>query len=242
MNLESFLATYGLLAVFVVMMLKEFGIPVPIPGDLIMLGVAAQAAAGEFTILAAFLVIFIPMLIGGMFQYSMARGPGRALVYRVGRYIGLTPDRLDKMMDRVRRGGVAAVAIGLTTPGVRIATTPASGLAKLEARRYIPGLIAGSAFFLAWHFVIGYAGGAALEALQLPAPVLIGIVVAVLAFGVLAALIRHRRRSRAKPTVGETYAIWADACCPVCATMTLLQGDGATGQTQVHQQAPAGQR
>jgi membrane protein DedA with SNARE-associated domain len=238
MQLDTFLAAYGLLAVFVVMLLKEFGIPVPIPGDLIMLGVAAQAASSQFDVALAFLVIFVPMLIGGMFQYAVARGPGRRLIYRIGRFIGLTQARLDVMMERVRRGGSAAVAIGLSTPGVRIATTPASGLANLEPRRYVPGLIAGSAFFLGWHFALGYAGGAAIEALNIPTPVLIGIGVAVLGFGVLAAVIRYRRKSRTKPTLGETYTIWADACCPVCASVTLMQ-DARTERHERHDQTHA---
>ena len=45
-NFTPLLATYGLVAIFVIMLLKEIGLPIPIPGDLIMLVTAAQAAAG----------------------------------------------------------------------------------------------------------------------------------------------------------------------------------------------------
>ncbi len=223
MNLEQTVAAYGLPAIFIVMLLKELGIPVPIPGDLIMLGAAAQAARGQFEPTSAFAVIFVPMLIGGMAQYAIARGPGRAFIYRAGRYIGLTQERLDKMMTRVRRGGSAAVAIGLTTPGVRIATTPASGLADLAPRRYALGLVVGSALFLGWHFVLGYAGGTAIESLHIPLPAAAGIVIAVIAFGLIAALARYFRVKRIRPSAGESYAVWADAACPVCAAVTLVQ-------------------
>ncbi len=40
---DQFLDAYGLLAVFAIMLLKEIGVPVPIPSDLIMLGAAARA-------------------------------------------------------------------------------------------------------------------------------------------------------------------------------------------------------
>ena len=43
-GVDSFLATYGLLAIFVVMLLKETGIPVPIPSDLIMITAGIQVA------------------------------------------------------------------------------------------------------------------------------------------------------------------------------------------------------
>ena len=223
MNPEQAIVAYGLPAIFIVMLLKEFGIPVPIPGDLIMLGTAVQAARGQFDPALAFAVIFVPMLIGGMVQYAMARGPGRAVIYRIGRHIGLTQERLDKMIARVRQGGSAAVAIGLTTPGVRIATTPASGLADLAPRRYVPGLFIGSALFLGWHFALGYAGGAAIASLQIPLPVVAGIVAVVIVFGLIAALVRYARIKRIRPSAGESYAVWADAACPVCAAVTLAQ-------------------
>lgn len=232
--LEQLLRDYGLPAVFVVMLLKEFGLPVPIPADLIMLGVAAQSASGEIGLLAGFVALLVPMLLGGLFQYTIARGPGRRFIYRAGKFIGLTPQRLDVMMDRVRKGGSAAVALGLTTPGLRIATTPASGLADLPPRRYVPGLLLGSAFFLGWHYAIGYAGGAALKQLQLSLPALIGIAAAVIALGLVAALVTRNRKLRlASQTRAvnqqainfETFASWADASCPVCSALTLLQKD-----------------
>ncbi len=224
---EQFLDSYGLLAVFVIMMLKEIGVPVPIPADLIILGAAARSAQGKDPAVAVFLAILIPMVIGGSVQYTVVRGPGRRFIYRIGRYIGLTTARLDKAMAAVRRGGMAAVAFGLTTPGVRIATVPASGLANLAPRIFVPGLILGSAFFLAWHFAIGYIGGFLLALLNLPIPVIIGLLVAVVILGVVGWLaVRRSRRRRARAesvTLAESYAAWADASCPACIAITLIR-------------------
>jgi membrane protein DedA with SNARE-associated domain len=83
--LTQFLDTYGLLAVFLIMLLKEIGVPVPIPADIIILGGAARAAQGKESGIAVFLVILIPMVIGGFVQYAVVRGPGRQFIYRVGR-------------------------------------------------------------------------------------------------------------------------------------------------------------
>jgi membrane protein DedA with SNARE-associated domain len=150
----------------------------------------------------------------------------------LGNYIGLTKERLDRAMETVRRGGTAAVAVGLTTPGVRIATVPASGLAELPVSAFLPGLVVGSAFFLGWHFAIGYIGGFLLTLLNLPIPVLIGIVVAVLALGIGGWLaVRRISRSRGKAvervTAAERYAAWADASCPACIAITLVRQRGS---------------
>jgi hypothetical protein len=43
-GLESFLDTYGLVAACALMLVKATGVPIPIPGDVILLGIAARAA------------------------------------------------------------------------------------------------------------------------------------------------------------------------------------------------------
>ncbi len=228
---NQFLNQYGIAAIFVIMLLKEIGIPVPIPADLIMLGAAASAAAGKFDaqggLAIVFLAILIPMFVGGLVQFALAKGPGRALIYRIGKYIGLTQERLDRAMNAVRKGGTTAVTIGLTTPGVRIATVPASGLANLSTGAFVPGLVLGSAFFLAWHFALGYLGGLALALLSL-SPLVVGVILlSVIVVGIVGWRIA-RKRSKAQGQgeqigSGETFLAWADASCPACIAITLAR-------------------
>lgn len=224
---NQFLNQYGLLAIFVIMMFKEIGFPVPIPADLIMLGAAASAAAGKFDaqggFIAVFLAILIPMFVGGFVQFAIARGPGRAFVYRIGKYIGLTQVRLDKAMSAVQKGGTAAVTIGLTTPGVRIATVPASGLANLSFGVFAPGLLLGSAFFLAWHFALGYLGGLALTLLSLPPIVLAAILIVVVILGIVGWRYARRRSKQRGEEISarEAFVEWTDAACPACIAIAL---------------------
>ncbi len=230
---DQFLDTYGLIAVFGIMLLKEIGVPVPIPADLIMLGAAARAASGKFSFAAVFLAILIPMFVGGLVQYSIVKGPGRAVIYRLGNYIGLTKERLDRAMGAVRKGGAVAVGVGLTTPGVRIAIVPASGLAELPLAAFVPGLLVGSAVFLAWHFAIGYIGGAVLVLLNLPVPVIIGIALAVLALGILGwMVIRSVSRRRGAPAPNN-FGSFTEAACPVCIGITLLQERQVAGANEI---------
>ena len=226
---DQFLDTYGLIAVFGIMLLKEIGIPVPIPSDLIMLGAAARAAQGRFSFIAVFFAILIPMLFGGLIQFLVARGPARQAVYRLGKYIGLTSERLDRAMETVRKGGVTAVAVGLTTPGVRIAIVPAAGMADLKLATFAPGLLVGSTVFLALHFAIGYAGGAALALINTPAIFVVALVVVLAVAGFAIWRYVHARRGA---TLAETGAAWADAACPACMAITLVrESRGTPGST-----------
>lgn len=219
-SVSPLLASYGLAAIFVVMLLKEIGIPIPIPGDLIMLITAAQAAAGSFGLWQGFAALLLAALVGGAIQYLLVRRLGRPFLERFGRYVGLTPPRIESAAATVRKGGVPAVVASLTTPGVRIATVPACGLAELPFPRFLLGVAVGSAVFIGWHFALGYVGGplvaAVLDALHAP---LLLLVIGLLVVG-LAGWLLLRRRSRsgqlATGATAESLGDWADACCPVC--------------------------
>jgi membrane protein DedA with SNARE-associated domain len=220
-ELARFLDSYGLIAIFAVMLLKEIGIPVPVPSDLIMLAAASQAAAGKYTVGLAFGVILLAMVGGAWVQYLLARRLGRSFLNRFGGYIGLTQDRLDRAASAVRKGGAVTVGVSLVTPGVRITTVPACGLAELPMRSFLPGLIAGSGTFLALHFVIGYVGGpivnAVMRAINLPTLVFIAafFVIGLVGWMLMRRRARVQKQGAATVTL-ERLSDWADASCPVC--------------------------
>lgn len=214
----------GLPIVFLVMLLKEAGIPIPVPGDVIMLGAAARAASGQWNLAAVIAVFEVAMIAGGTAQYLLARGPGRRLVYELGCRLGLTSDRLDRVALGLKRGGFTAVAIGMTTPGVRAATLAASGLAGLPFRTVVPALIAGDSVFFLLHLAIGYAGGTGIAALARSSHVssgamLVVVLTAVLLLGLAGWLFLRRqgeRRSIGVPPAGAVAGTWREAACPVC--------------------------
>jgi membrane-associated protein len=224
---NEFLTTYGLLAIFVVMLLKEIGVPLPVPGDLIMLSAAGQAASGQLVLWQAFAAILVALVIGDWVQYTLVRGLGRPVIYRFGRFIGLTPARLDAAAARVERSSIIGVALAMTTPGVRNVVVPACGLARMPARTFLPGLTVGCAVFLTIHFAIGYLGlpiiTAAMHAAGLP---VLALVVVLAAGGFLGWLLI--RRTLRNPQPGGAVAIesasdWANACCPVCLALGAFQ-------------------
>jgi membrane protein DedA with SNARE-associated domain len=223
--LGAFLATYGLLAIFVVMLLKETGVPVPVPSDLIMITAGVQAATGAYSLLELVLAIEGAMLIGGSAQFFIARGAGRAVIYRLGRFVGLTPERLDRAMAMLQKRGPLAVFLGLNVPGARAGIIPASGLARLAYRAFSPAMVAGSTVFYGWHIALGYLVGpsatALLENLHLP----IGPVVAGLAVLGLIAWLALRARGRKAPeqsTLDRVHS-WTEAACPACLAITAIQ-------------------
>ncbi len=221
MPIEEFLTTYGLAAIFAVMLVKGIGIPIPIPSDLIMIITAAQVALGRFVLWQAFLVILAAMVAGGSVQFLLARALGRKFLYRLGRYIGLTQERLDRVSATIQKSGPIALGVSLVTPGIRSAAVPAAGLAGLPYLTFFTGALIGSALFLALHFAIGLVGGPiiafVMSAINLPMLVFFA---AFFAIGLIGWMLLRRRAPHATL---ERLGDFADAACPVCLAIGAME-------------------
>ena len=218
-SIDLFLVQYGLAAIFIVLLVKTIGIPIPIPADLIILTAAARVAQGKLILWQAFIAILIALVLGGLIQFVLARGPGRRLLYRFGRYIGLTSPRLDAASARVKKGGALGISIAILVPGVRGAAIAASGLVDMPLRTFLAGLVFGSALFLGLHFFLGYLGGSLFSIIghALPLSWLTLLVLALLVIIFALWVIVHRRPKTAQSEVeGAPLEPWHEGICPAC--------------------------
>src|SRR5437899_5747175 len=111
----------------------------------------------------------------------------------------------------MRRDDMCGIGLCVLMPGVSTAVVPASGIAGIPLRLFLPGLALGSAVDLGLHFAIGYAGSGLLATIVQPSPILLVVVLA----GVgLAAWLLIARRRRASTEVALNA--WAQPTCPVC--------------------------
>ncbi len=217
------LASAGLLAVVGLILIKEAGLPVPVPGDLIVIGAGVAASRGDLDPSTTLALIVLASIVGGIVQYALVRSVARPVLLRIlGRVT--SADRLDRQTERLRRGGARSVAVARSTPGVRIVAIAASALAAIPPLAFVAGLAIGNALFIAAHFGLGFvlgepilaAVGGALGPLAI-AGVLLALV------GVVAWFVISRRRGRTMATAPATIAAWADACCPACLSLAILE-------------------
>lgn len=222
-RLAGFLASYGLLALFVVMLLKEAGLPIPIPSDLVMITAGIQAAAGAFTLFELGVAVTSAIVVGGTVQFLLVRALGRPFVQRFGRYVGLTLARLDRASSQLEQRGPLAVFLGLNLPAARAGIVVAAGLAGLPYLALLPALVLGSGTFYAWHIALGFLVGpgalALLEALNLP----IAVALAGLAAIGLGGWALLRQRAAGLQEGATEVRSWTEAACPACLAATAVQ-------------------
>ncbi|MGH2407571.1 MAG: DedA family protein [Candidatus Limnocylindrales bacterium] len=211
--------TLGLLGIAALLFVKETGVPIPVPGDLVVIGAGIAAGRGDLDPITALAVIIVAGIVGGLVQFLLVRGVGRRPLLTVLARVGVPAARLDAVAARLRDRGATGVAVARATPGVRIVAIAASGLADLPVRRFAAGLTVGNGLFVSGHFLLGLVVGPPALALVAGAtiPVLVGLLVLGLGGAAGWWLIR-RRRGGTSPAIGD----WADAACPACLALGAL--------------------
>ncbi len=206
----------GLLGIAILVFIKESGVPVPVPGDLVVVGAGVAAGRGAFDPAVALLAIIGAGLLGGAIQFLLVRGAGRRLLLAGLAQFGVPRERIDRAADSLRRRGAPGVAVARATPGIRIVAIAASAIAALPFGAFLLGLAAGNGAFVAAHFALGLVAGDAAEKVagSVIGPIGIGLIVLAVVGG--AGWWFIRRRSRTAPSLADIGSNWADAACPAC--------------------------
>jgi membrane protein DedA with SNARE-associated domain len=234
------IAGTGLLAILGLILVKEAGLPIPVPGDLVVIATGVAAGQGEFDPASALVALIAVSVVGGVIQFGLLRSVARPVALRLlSRFA--SAERLEAQTERLRRGGVRSVAIARSTPGIRIVAIAASAIAGLPAAVFIIGLVLGNALFIAAHFALGYVLGEPILSTvggALGPLAIAGVVLAVVGAAGWVVLDRRRRGSTARPVL-RTLADWSDACCPACLAVAAVDvgragrieaGRGSTGE------------
>ena len=202
------------------LLLKEAGLPIPVPGDLLVIGAGVALAGDPPLAIAVLIVILVVGYVGGSVQFLLARRILRRPLLAALARVGVSEARVDALSARLRRSGARGVALTRMTPGVRIAAIVAAGLAAIPFGSFLAGLVAGNGVFVAGHFALGYLlGASATEVIGraggLGLVVPIGVILAVA--GAIGWFVLRRRSTSVG--IGD----WADAACPACLALAVAR-------------------
>jgi membrane protein DedA with SNARE-associated domain len=197
-HLAPLLDHYGYLAVGGFVALEDFGVPVP--GETILLAAAVYAGAGRLNIVAVALIAIVAAVIGDNIGYAVGRFGGRALVLRVGRYVRLTGERLDKAEGFFRRYGGIVVTAARFIEGLRQVNGIVAGISRMPWPRFLAFNALGATLWAGTWASIGYLAGDHITAIyntvsRYSLYVLIALA-AVVAALIIRTLVRRRRRAR----------------------------------------------
>jgi membrane protein DedA with SNARE-associated domain len=188
---------FGYLAVFFLVLVEDFGIPVP--GETILIAAAIYAGHQQLNVLAVGLVGFVAAVIGDNIGFAIGHFGGRAMALKWGKYVFLTEERLvqaEKFFDH--HGGKVIVAARFIE-GLRQANGIIAGIGGMHWRRFVIFNAIGAALWVGTWVSLGYLAGNHIDSIyhyitQYSLYALIAVV-AVIAALIIRHVVRSRRRA-----------------------------------------------
>ena len=200
-TLEPTLNHYGYLAVVALVLIEDFGVPVP--GETVLILAAVYAGAGRLNIVLVALLGFLGALLGDNIGFAIGHFGGRPLAERYGRYIFLTRERLEKATSFFERHGGKIIIVARFIEGLRQANGIIAGISGLRWTRFLVFNAIGAALWVAVWTSVGYFSGSHIDTIYADATrydkyLLVALALVVAAY--VALRIRRARRTRAPDT------------------------------------------
>ena len=191
---------YG--ALFLLLFLEEGGIPLPAPGDTVILLAGAQIDRGQASIPVVVFFVVAATLLGSSVLYWISRLGGMPVVLRICQALHIKEERLEGPGEWIRRHRGIAIVFGRLTPGLRTITTIAAGVFQVNYTAFLAYTALSATIWAAVYILLGAAIHSFYRnvAHYLFRPSVLGLLL--LAFVIAAATVAFRRwrdsRRRAK--------------------------------------------
>ncbi|MFC5888773.1 DedA family protein [Kitasatospora sp. CM 4170] len=156
-GLAPLLDQYGYPAVALFVLLDNCGIPAP--GQTILVLAAVYAGAGHLSLAAVVAIAFAAAVVGNSLGYLIGSTGGRAFVHRWGRYVALTPARMERADGFFARHGGKVVTVARFVDGLRQTNGIIAGTTEMPWRRFQPFNVLGAALWVGVWSAFGYLAG-----------------------------------------------------------------------------------
>ena len=196
-DLVPFVHRWGYLAVFGTVFLEDFGLP--LPGETMLITAGVLAGMGQLGIVPLLPVAWTAAVLGDNVGYAIGRIGGRRLVLRWGRYVLVTPERLQAIERFFWRHGGKVVLVARFVEGLRQLNGVVAGISGMPWRRFLVFNAIGAALWACTWGLLGDLAGAHLAAVYAALGRAELILVVALAAALIAALGAHRLRHRRLP-------------------------------------------
>ncbi|AWN15612.1 DedA family protein [Salinisphaera sp. LB1] len=151
LDITQIISDYGPWAIFVLVLIEDFGIPVP--GETALISAALLASQGKMPIELLLPAAWLGAVIGDNIGYAIGRFGGRRVVLRHGARVGITEARLARIERFFQRRGGAIVIVARFFVGLRQLNGIVAGIGCMAAPRFALYNAIGAALWVgAWGF------------------------------------------------------------------------------------------
>ena len=198
-------------ALLLLLFIEEAGIPLPVPGDTVILLAGAEVSNGRASAVTVVLLVVVATLCGSSILYWVSRLGGMAVLGRLCRFAHIPEQRVESVGRWLTRHTGPVIVVGRLTPGLRTVTTMAAGTFGISYPPFLAYTAISATIWAVLYLVLGAAVSDFYQTVAAylfrPSP----LALALLAFALSAAGVaiwQWRRSSRRPPmlTRGERRA------------------------------------
>jgi membrane protein DedA with SNARE-associated domain len=197
------LDNYGYLAVAGLLFGENVGAPI-LPGETMLIAGAIYAGSGRLNVVALGLVALAACVAGASCGWAIGRFGGRTLANRYGRYVFLTPARLDRAERFFESRGAVVITFARFLEGLRQANGIIAGITEMPLIRFLTFNGLGAIVWVAVWISVGYLAGDHITAIYDDVAKYLLYVLIALAVAVVALVVRHILRRRRRPAAPAT--------------------------------------
>jgi membrane protein DedA with SNARE-associated domain len=147
---------YGYLAIFVLVLIQEIGIPTPLPNELLMLFSGYLAFSKVPHLWFVLLTVAAADFLGANILYHTFFFFGPAIIRNKPKWFPLSTEKINNISDRIANGGLWSVFIGRLTPFIRGYISVIVGLLHIKQKKYIPITLITAVIVTCTYVTIGY--------------------------------------------------------------------------------------
>jgi membrane protein DedA with SNARE-associated domain len=152
---EPLLVNQGIFVPFGLLLIEESGVPLPIPGDIIIAYTGYQVAKELIPYSVAFLGFLFAVLLGSSILYYLSSRFGQKLVLRFGRFLHLNERKLVTVEEKFKKYGPLVIIFGRHIPGFRVPITVFSGMSEVTYKTFIISTLISVVFWIPFYLSLG---------------------------------------------------------------------------------------
>lgn len=190
---HQFLTLFGLIAI------EEAGVPLPVPGDIVIAYYGWRASGDPFELAQVVLICALASTVGTVLPYALAWRFGEPVAVRVAGWLDIEPRHIERLTRGVDRLGFRGVVLARLVPGLRVAVSLVAGTARVPPAAFSAGVFVAAALYWTGWVLLGTFVGPRVEDVVSPTYIRIVVVAIpiVLAIAFVGRILWARRARRA---------------------------------------------
>lgn len=151
----NFLNTHQLFASSLLLFIEEAGIPIPVPGDIIIAFIGFKFSLGHLNIFETFFSLLFSIILGSTVLYTISRTLGKTMLLKLSRYIGINEEKYNLIEKEFKKFGVFVIIFGRHIPGFRIPITIFSGIFQIGYIKFISSVTLTASLWIIFYLWVG---------------------------------------------------------------------------------------